>query len=206
MARSSKSSSQSRRGGEAVRRQELLAIAADLFAEHGYVATTVRDIAEAAGILSGSLYHHFDSKESMVDAILSDFIDETLASYEEVLAAGLGSRETFEGLVRASLGAMTERRSEILIYQNEAGFLSEHPRFAYLAKAHRRFERIWTQVLKQGVASGEFRADLDPRLAYRLVRDAVWTAPRWYRPGGTLKPEAIVEQYVGILVAGVAKR
>ena len=193
------------RRGDDVRKRELLAIAAELFAEQGYAATTVRDIADAAGILSGSLYHHFDSKESMIDAILSEFIDETLAAYEEIVAAGKGPRETLEGLVRASLGAMEDRREEIIIYQNEARFLSSRPRFEYLRKAHRKFEKIWTGVLEEGVRSGAFRPDLDPKLAYRLIRDAVWTAPRWYRPGGSLKPETIVEQYVGALVEGVAK-
>ncbi len=191
--------------GEAVRRGELLAIAADLFAERGYVATTVRDIADAAGILSGSLYHHFDSKESMIDAILSTFIEETLDGYEAVVAEGGGPRETFEGLVRASLGAMVESRSAILIYQNEARYLAVEPRFSYLADAHRKFEKIWTEVLKGGVKSGEFRESIDPKLVYRLVRDTVWTAPRWYRPGGPLKPERIIEQYVAVLVDGVAR-
>ena len=55
------------------RREELLAIAAGLFAERGFKNTTVRDIADAAGILSGSLYHHFDSKEAMVDELLDSF-------------------------------------------------------------------------------------------------------------------------------------
>ena len=57
------------------RRAEIVAIAGDLFAEHGYAHTTVREIADAAGILSGSLYHHFDSKESMIEALLRDFLD-----------------------------------------------------------------------------------------------------------------------------------
>lgn len=193
------------RKGEAVRRAEVLRIAADLFADRGYVATTVRDIADAAGILSGSLYHHFDSKESMIDAILSAFVEETLSSYEAILAEDHGPRETFEGLVAASLGAMVESRSAILIYQNEARYLTSQPRFSYLRDAHRKFEKIWTDVLKAGAASGEFRDNIEPRLVYRLVRDTVWTAPRWYQPGGALKPEKIREQYVAVLVDGVAK-
>ena len=63
------------------RRAELLAIAARLFAERGLRATTVRDIADSAGILSGSLYHHFDSKETMVDAILRGFLDTLFGRY-----------------------------------------------------------------------------------------------------------------------------
>jgi TetR/AcrR family transcriptional regulator, cholesterol catabolism regulator len=192
------------RRGEAVRQAELLGIAADLFADRGYVATTVRDIADEAGILSGSLYHHFDSKESMIDEILSTFIDQTLASYEAVVAEGKGPKETFEGLVRTSLESMVESRSAILIYQNEARFLAAEPRFAYLSTAHRKFEKIWTDVLKKGVKSGEFRDSIDPKLVYRLVRDTVWTAPRWYRPGGSLKPERIIEQYLAVLVDGVS--
>ena len=53
------------------RRDELLALAATMFAERGLRATTVRDIADSAGILSGSLYHHFSSKEEMVDEVLA---------------------------------------------------------------------------------------------------------------------------------------
>ena len=189
--------------GEAARRAELLEIAADLFAERGYVATTVRDIAEAAGILSGSLYHHFDSKESMVDAILSTFIEQILSAYEGVVDEGKSPTETFEGLVKVSLNAMIEHRSAILIYQKEARLLASQPRFSYVREAHRRFERIWTGVLSDGIERGEFRPELDPRLIYRLVRDAVWTAPRWYRPGGSLDPELIEGQYVGVLVDGV---
>jgi AcrR family transcriptional regulator len=192
------------RRGEAVRQAELLAIAADLFADRGYVATTVRDIADEAGILSGSLYHHFDSKESMIDEILSTFIDQTLASYESVIAEGKGPKETFEGLVRTSLESMVDSRAAILIYQNEARFLAAEPRFSYLPAAHRKFEKIWTDVLKKGVKSGEFRDSIDPKLVYRLVRDTVWTAPRWYRPGGSLKPERIIDQYLAVLVDGVA--
>ena len=192
------------RRGEAVRQAELLAIAADLFADRGYVATTVRNIADEAGILSGSLYHHFDSKESMIDEILSTFIDQTLASYESVIAEGKGPKETFEGLVRTSLESMVDSRAAILIYQNEARFLAAQPRFSYLSAAHRKFEKIWTDVLKKGVKSGEFRDSIDPKLVYRLVRDTVWTAPRWYRPGGSLKPERIIDQYMAVLVDGVA--
>lgn len=52
-----------------------------MFAEQGLRSTTVRDIADSAGILSGSLYHHFDSKESMVDEILRSFLDSLFARY-----------------------------------------------------------------------------------------------------------------------------
>jgi AcrR family transcriptional regulator len=188
-----------------VNQEDLLGVAADLFADRGYAATTVRDIAEAAGILSGSLYHHIDSKESMIDAILSRFIARSLAAYEAVIAEGKGPTDTFEELVRTSLESMVDSRSAILVYQNEARLLAARPRFAYLVEAQRKFEEIWTTVLAEGVQSGEFRPSIEPKLVYRLVRDSVWTAPRWYRPAGSLKPEKIIAQYLAVLVGGVAK-
>ena len=76
------------------RRAEIVTIAGELFAERGYANTTVREIADAAGILSGSLYHHFDSKESMVDEILTGFLDELFGAYAEIVARQLSPRET----------------------------------------------------------------------------------------------------------------
>ena len=70
------------------RRADVVQLAGELFAQKGYRATTVREIADAAGILSGSLYHHFDSKESIGDEILSSFINDVLADYRAAASAG----------------------------------------------------------------------------------------------------------------------
>src|SRR6187401_1322622 len=102
------------------RRDELLRIAAELFASKGFRNTTVRDIADAAGILSGSLYHHFDSKESMVDEILSTFQAELFAAYDEVLASDDDPRTKIERAVRLSFAAIDQHRHEVAIFQNDA--------------------------------------------------------------------------------------
>src|SRR6185295_4222558 len=102
------------------RRDELLELAAMLFAERGLRATTVRDIADAAGILSGSLYHHFDSKESMVDEILRGFLDDLFARYREIVARKLGPRATLEAVVAASFAAIDRHHAAVAIYQAEA--------------------------------------------------------------------------------------
>jgi AcrR family transcriptional regulator len=66
------------------RREVILREAAELFARQGVAATTVREIADAAGILSGSLYHHFTSKDEIVDAVVSSFLHDLRAAYDEV--------------------------------------------------------------------------------------------------------------------------
>ncbi|MEV5505608.1 TetR/AcrR family transcriptional regulator [Streptomyces orinoci] len=188
------------------RRRELLATAAEVFAAQGYNATTVRRIADAAGMLAGSLYYHFDSKESMLDEILATFLGELWAGYETVLAARLGPRETIEALVTESFRQIDRHRAAVAVYQKEARHLADHPRFGYLAESQRKFERVWLGTLERGVAQGVFRADLDPGLAYRFLRDTVWVAASWYRPGGRHGPEEIARQYLSMVLDGMAVR
>lgn len=186
------------------RRDELLVIAADLFASKGFRSTTVRDIADAAGILSGSLYHHFDSKESMVDEILRTFQDELFASYDEVLASDDDPRIKLEQVVRLSFEAINDHPHEVAIFQNEADYLGGFERFGYLADRNAQSRDIWLTLLKAGVQSGDLRPDLDVDLVYRFIRDTVWVAVRWYRPGGQLSHEAVADQYLSILLDGIA--
>src|SRR4051795_3131443 len=102
------------------RRRELLDTAAEVFAEQGYNATTVRKIADEAGMLAGSLYYHFDSKESMLEEILRTFLDELWNGYDTVLDAGSGPRETLEALVTESFREIDRHRSAVAIYQKES--------------------------------------------------------------------------------------
>ncbi|NMN97007.1 TetR family transcriptional regulator [Antrihabitans stalactiti] len=186
------------------RRDELLALAARLFAERGLRATTVRDIADAAGILSGSLYHHFDSKESMVDEILRGFLDELFGRYQEIRETGLSSRDTLEALVIASFEAIDASHSAVAIYQAEAKHLRGSERFAYIDARNTEFRELWIGVLEAGAADGSFTPDIDVELVYRFMRDTVWVAVRWYRPGGSMTAATVAKQYLAIVLDGLS--
>ena len=187
------------------RREELLAIAAELFAQRGFKNTTVRDIADAAGILSGSLYHHFDSKESMVDEILSSFQTELFKTYDEIVGSDRDARAKVEAVVRASFQAIDQHHAEVAIFQNDSAYLMEFERFGYLREHNRRFRAMWLDLLHEGVATGALRADVDAELVFRFIRDTVWVAVRWYHPGGPLTHEDIADQYLTILLDGIAR-
>ncbi|WP_083889035.1 TetR family transcriptional regulator [Gordonia sp. HS-NH1] len=188
------------------RRDELLATAGRMFAEQGLRSTTVRDIADAAGILSGSLYHHFDSKESMVDEILRGFLDDLFARYRQIAASSTSATETLRGLVIASFESIDAERNAVAIYQDEAKRLSGQERFTYISELNVEFRQLWQSVLQRGVENGEFRADLDVELVYRFMRDTVWVAVRWYRPGGTMSVDSIADQYLSVVLDGILPR
>ncbi|MFE6668302.1 TetR family transcriptional regulator [Streptomyces sp. NPDC057697] len=190
----------------AERRAALLAAAAEVFAARGCNATTVRRIADDAGLLAGSLSYHFDPKEPMPHEILSAFLDELWAGYGTVLAAGPGPRETIEALVTQPFRQIDRHGPGVAIYQRESGHLWARPRFACLAGTRPKFENAWLRTLERGVAERVFRADLDVRPAHRFIRDTVRVAASWYRPGGVHSPEEIVRPYLSMVLEGIAPR
>ena len=187
----------------ASRRDELLELAATMFAERGLRATTVRDIADSAGILSGSLYHHFSSKEEMVDELLRGFLDWLFERYQEIVATEPNPLERLKGLFMASFEAIEDRHAQVVIYQDEAKRLSGQPRFAYVDDRNKEQRKMWLDLLNQGIEEGCFRPDIDVDLVYRFIRDTTWVSVRWYQPGGPLTAEEVGRQYLSIVLGGI---
>jgi AcrR family transcriptional regulator len=185
------------------RRDELLELAATMFAQRGLRATTVRDIADSAGILSGSLYHHFSSKEEMVDELVRGFLDWLFARYREIVDGEANPLERLKGLFMASFEAIEHRHAQVVIYQDEAQRLLSQPRFSYIEDMNRQQRKMWVELLHQGVDAGYFRADLDVDLIYRFIRDTTWVSVRWYQPGGPLTAEQVGQQYLAIVLGGI---
>lgn len=185
------------------RRDELLGLAAEMFAERGLRATTVRDIADAAGILSGSLYHHFDSKEAIVDELLRDLLDGLFTRYREIAVVETNPVERLKGFFMATFEAIQAKHAQVAIYQSEAPRLLSQERFAYLNELNTEQRELWLDVLREGIAQGYFRPDLDVTLVYRFIRDATWVSVRWFRPGGSRTAQEVAEQYLSIVLGGI---
>ena len=185
------------------RRADMVAIAAELFAQKGYRATTVREIADAAGILSGSLYHHFDSKESIGDEILSGFINEVLADYRSAVVEAADPRAALEQIVRTTSRTLAQHRAALTMLQNDWNYFASQPRFAYMPKAQREIERIWIGQLDAGKQAGLFRADLDTKLTYRLLQDVLWIPAQWRRTRG-YSTDQVIDGFLRILFEGIA--
>jgi AcrR family transcriptional regulator len=187
------------------RRERILAVAAALFARKGVAATTVREIADEVGILSGSLYHHFESKEAMVDEIISSYLEDLRSRYKEVLAREADPRTRLHDLVVASLEVVEAHPHATEIYQNDVNYLIQYERFAYLRNAGKEVQRAWLEVLNAGIANGTFRRDLDPKILYRLMRDALWLSVRWFKPTRDYPLSRLAEDCVSVFLDGLAR-
>lgn len=163
-------------------------------------------------MLAGSLYHHFDSKESMVDEMLSSFLAGLRTAQDAVLDTGLRPRETLRALVTETFRHIGRNRAAAAIYRAEAAHLATRPGFRYLADAGHAFEQALHSTLERGVADGAFLAGPDTRLTSRFVRDAVWGAATWHEPGGSVSraggtsPVGAVSRAGGTSPAGAVSR
>lgn len=201
---SSKSKSTRSKRSTSSRRDDLVEIAAEVFAERGFKATTVRQIGDAAGVLSGSLYHHFESKESILDELLSSYMDQLIAAYQAVAADDtLTARQQLEQLVSAAFRSVETHRAAAVVLQNERQDLSQLPRFAYLPEREETVRRIWIDTIESAAASGDVRSDVPASTLYRFLRDAIWVSVRWFRPNGSRSIQEMTDTYISLLFDGI---
>ncbi len=185
------------------RREQILAIAARLMARQGYAATTVREIADEAGILSGSLYHHFTSKEAILLEVLRGFTS-TLVAEVELLAQETSSPlERLDRLVAVVLDTIERQPAAVGLYQQESAYLATVSGFEFLSEDTERIEAVWIATIEEAQESGDFRADLDAAFTFRFIRDAAWSTARWFRPDGRHTTKTLTDHLLSLLHAGI---
>lgn len=192
--------------GGSVRREIILNAAAKLFAEKGVAATTVREIAIEVGILSGSLYHHFDSKASMVEEIIVSYVDDLRERYRAASEAITDPRQLLSELVRESFATVEAHPYATEIYQKDHAYLRGLPNYEYLRKAAADIQQTFLTVIAAGVRSGAFRDDVPPEVFYRFIRDAIWLSVRWFKPTRSYPMARLAEDYVSLFLDGVGAR
>lgn len=170
-----------RKGTQADRRDVILAAAARRFAEFGFEATTVRQIADDVNILSGSLYHHFATKEEMLDSIVRQAALDQRERAVRIAAMDIDAERKFVTLIAEELAALADRIEAYAIIFNERKFFRRSPDFAYLMKARKEAFEAWRGVLEQGVREGLFHAGMDSFLTISTIMRMLNSGADWYR-------------------------
>jgi AcrR family transcriptional regulator len=174
---------------------EIIEAAAQVFAERGYHGATTQDIADVLKIRQASLYYYFPSKEVALELVCMRGV-EGFYETEKAIAEGPGSaRERLSGLVRAHISPLLDRSNFMKVFLTQRQFLPAHSR-RKVGKVSRQVEAIFESVLKDGQRHGEFRADLEPRLATLSILAVLNGCAAWYA-----REQVSIERIGGELIA-----
>ena len=175
--------------------------AIDLFFEHGYEATTLRQIAEAVNVQVGSLYNHISSKEDLLFSIMSSVIEDLINELDERLLTITDPVERLRAAVRIHVEFHTGRAREVFVGNSEMRSLDPQHR-AEVVKLRDRYEEHIVNILESGAKSGKFVAG-DPKLtAYAIVTIGTQVAS-WYHDHGRYKLPEIADQYIDFILRGL---
>lgn len=173
--------------------------AARVFARRGYHGASTQDIADVLGIRQASLYYYFDSKEAALEAVCSDGVEDYAVRALRILRSEGSASEKVAELVFHHLSPVVERQHFTVVFHRERRYLP-HVARERIRAMEQRYERIIQKIIEQGIENGEFRPELDARLATLALLGLGNSATAWYgrEPGVTI--ERITQNYVDLLV------
>ncbi len=149
---------------EAARRAQILQAARTCIVELGYEHATVRDVAQEAGVSTGTIVHYFGDKDTMLEAALLGKVQDTGIAFRAALTGAQSAWEKLERLVTASIPETDEVRDEWRLWLTFWGEVTRNERLrAVSEKQHRRWTRFLARIIAEGSASGEF-AEVDPEI------------------------------------------
>ena len=175
-------------------------VAFHIFAERGFDAASMEDVARAAGITKASIYHHVPSKE----ALLARGLDRALAALFGVLdepAARSGSaRERLAAIVRRVAEITMSMRAEVsVLFRVRGNSATERDAM----ERRRTFDARIAELVREGQAAGELRTDVEAALIVRLIFGMSNSVVEWYRPGGRAPAAEIAAAVEAIAFEGV---
>jgi AcrR family transcriptional regulator len=182
------------------RQREVVAIAAKLFAENGYQATSIADLTAATGLAAGGLYHYIGSKEQLLLLICNELLDPLLAQAAEIAAAETPPEQQLRELLRAWLTHIEAHRHHMLVFAQERHVIERDPQWRRVRRRRKAFEQILDDVLARGEAEGTM-SFADRGLALLALLGMVNYTPQWLRPRGRLTAEQIADGYCDLLLS-----
>ncbi len=173
-------------------RGKLLQVSAHLFRNKGYERTTVRDLAGAVGIQSGSIFHHFKSKDEILRSVMEETIVYNTALIRAALDEANTVRERVLALIRCELQSIMGGSGEamaVLVYEWRS--LSGEAQASVLALRD-VYEQLWLEVLGEAKAAGYIKGDVF--VTRRFLTGALSWTTTWFRAEGSMSLNELADQ------------
>ncbi|RWY43613.1 TetR/AcrR family transcriptional regulator [Falsigemmobacter intermedius] len=183
----------------------ILETAAELFASKGYEATSMRDIAQGAGVSKSLLYHHFTDKYQIFTRITSQSglgLNEAVA---RAIPKEASASEQLEIFMRTTADFFEENRLSWISASQEFWTSNEAQMSLQMKLRRDSFETMLRRILEEGVKRGEFQIS-DVRLAGRMILSSLNWMYRWYNPAGSRAARDIAGEYYRMIAFGITPR
>lgn len=180
------------------RRMELVRAAAKLFRDQGYERTTVRDLGNAVGLQSGSLFYHFRTKEEILVAVMALGITATTEQLGEAIARARHPREKLSALFHVHLSSLlgdNQAALEVMLYEWRSVSATAKPGLIVLRD---RYEALWQEVLDEAAAAGLVKQDT--RLLRRTLLGSLHWSVQWYKSDGELSVDELAERMLALVL------
>jgi TetR/AcrR family transcriptional regulator, cholesterol catabolism regulator len=185
------------------RRAEVLDAAARVFHEKGYESTTIQEIAEAVGILKGSLYYYVQSKEDLLYEILESVHAEALLNVERIESMEGDALQKTRAFVTSHILFNAENLMKMGVFLHDFRSLSPERRRT-IVEERDSYDGFLRRLLHQGQEEGTVCPDLDPKLVSLAALGMMNWIYQWYQPSGSRAASDIAGEFADLLIAGVA--
>jgi AcrR family transcriptional regulator len=188
---------------ENLTRKELFKIAARLFREKGYKATSMQDIARELGIQKPSLYYYITSKEDLLKEIGRVTMGMLIKEIERIAFSPCSSKEKIEMIISSHLKLIAEHIELFTVSLREINPINARSFWDEVVALRDKYESYVRGILRVGRESGEFRKDLDEKLTgFALLGMLNWSI-RWFSPTGGKTPEEIARAWIELFLNGI---
>ncbi len=185
------------------RKQQVINTAEQLFSQKGYLATSVRDLAQALNIEAASLYSHVKSKEDLLWAIADKSAEEFFVKVEPIAQKNIQTTDKLTQMIVAHVGVIADNLEASAVFFREWKHLSE-PRLTEYAQKRAKYERIFRKVVREGVEENVFK-HYDDGFSTRTILSAINWTHTWYRPDGELTATQIGENLASFILNGLVR-
>lgn len=182
---------------------QLVQAAAKVFAEKGFEQARIEDIAAELGLLKGSLYYHVSSKNELLFLVVRQAVEPWLDAVEPIAVAEAPARRRLTDAIAVHLHHLYSQPVSRLFFEEALDALQPEQR-AEISGLYDRYTYFFVRIIKDGVASGEFRSDLNVRvMSLSLIGMMNWSQ-RWVNEDGPLNLEAIAETFAALTLDGMS--
>lgn len=182
-------------------REKIRAAAVQLFAEMGYHAAPLRNIAELAGIQAASIYYHYPSKQALLVEIMDTYMRQLNASLEQIIARPTGVADRLYEAIASHIRLHTTHKAEFFIIDTEIRALEGEHREHILALRD-QYEHTLQRLLQEGVENEVVRPTDVKVTSYALIAMCTEVAA-WFRSPGRLTVQQVIDIYSQLIAQGL---